>query len=269
MTDTPHTPSDEQPCAHESWNVTGEHKTPAGWVKTRKCNECPTSLVPIVEAEPHWDFRPADPAEEQPAQGDVFTEAAVARGALLAGAVVIENLPQDYECDPGRGDAVKVLRRLADQQATAEQPTGPTWEARAAHAVRLYATTAIEREDALADAARLRARVAELEKRDAWLSILEAAGVDSWSGMEHAISMRNDAEDQADPEQPATPTVGAQYVKRTAPDTGRIVTVSRVWEPKPGHTAVAYDWTDDKPGKCGSACPLDVFHRTYRPEAGR
>lgn len=40
------------------------------------------------------------------------------------------------------------------------------------------------------DADKLRARIAELEKRDEWLSCLEAAGVDNWSGMEHAISMR-------------------------------------------------------------------------------
>lgn len=38
--------------------------------------------------------------------------------------------------------------------------------------------------------------LAELEKlreRDAWLSALEAAGVDNWSGMEHAISLRDEA----------------------------------------------------------------------------
>jgi hypothetical protein len=39
--------------------------------------------------------------------------------------------------------------------------------------------------------AKLRARLAELEERDAWLSALEAAGVDNWSGMEHAISLRD------------------------------------------------------------------------------
>jgi hypothetical protein len=37
----------------------------------------------------------------------------------------------------------------------------------------------------------LRKRVAELEERDAWLSALEAAGVDNWGGIEVAISMRN------------------------------------------------------------------------------
>lgn len=36
------------------------------------------------------------------------------------------------------------------------------------------------------DAAKLRARIAELEERDAWLSALEAAGVDSWEGFDVA-----------------------------------------------------------------------------------
>lgn len=41
------------------------------------------------------------------------------------------------------------------------------------------------------EAEKLRKRVAELEQRDAWLSVLEAAGVDNWSGMEHAIALRD------------------------------------------------------------------------------
>jgi hypothetical protein len=44
------------------------------------------------------------------------------------------------------------------------------------------------------DAEKLRKRLAELEKRDEWLSCLEAAGVDNWSGMEHAISLRDGGE---------------------------------------------------------------------------
>lgn len=44
------------------------------------------------------------------------------------------------------------------------------------------------------DDAKLRARIAELEERDAWLSTLEAAGVDNWSGMDYAISLRNEDE---------------------------------------------------------------------------
>ncbi|MFE7017697.1 hypothetical protein ACFVAQ_45850, partial [Streptomyces sp. NPDC057651] len=108
--------------------------------------------------------------------------------------------------------AAYALRRVADQFDTAAEaegdepiPYGPAdedqeqaaklgWQARAEHAVGLYATTAIERDDARAEAAKLRARVAELEPRAAWLDALEAAGVDNWSGMEHAIELRNAAE---------------------------------------------------------------------------
>jgi hypothetical protein len=66
-------------------------------------------------------------------------------------------------------------------------------------------------------------------------------------------------------EEPATPAEGDQYIKRADPDEGRVVTVERVWTAPDGHTAVAYQWTDDKPGQSFSACPLDVFRRTYRP----
>jgi hypothetical protein len=41
------------------------------------------------------------------------------------------------------------------------------------------------------EAEKLRARIAELEKRDAWLSALEAAGVDNWQGIEVANEMHN------------------------------------------------------------------------------
>lgn len=41
------------------------------------------------------------------------------------------------------------------------------------------------------DAAVLRERIAELEKRDAWLSALEAAGVDNWEGWDHAVEISN------------------------------------------------------------------------------
>lgn len=63
------------------------------------------------------------------------------------------------------------------------------------------------------------------------------------------------------------PPVGARYVKRDGPDAGRVVTVTRVWVADDGHTAVAYSWRDDRPGQCGSACPLDVFERAYVPES--
>ncbi|MFB6943214.1 hypothetical protein ACFWGL_17030 [Streptomyces sp. NPDC060286] len=44
-----------------------------------------------------------------------------------------------------------------------EQPAGPTWQDRADHAIELYARTAVERDDARTEVARLRARVTELE----------------------------------------------------------------------------------------------------------
>lgn len=44
------------------------------------------------------------------------------------------------------------------------------------------------------DTAKLRRRIAELEKRDAWLSALEAAGVDNWQGIDVAREIRGGAE---------------------------------------------------------------------------
>ncbi|WP_405204822.1 hypothetical protein OG795_15320 [[Kitasatospora] papulosa] len=66
-------------------------------------------------------------------------------------------------------------------------------------------------------------------------------------------------------EEPAPPAEGDRYVKRAAPDEGRVVTVERVWKAADGHTAVAYKWHDPRASYAGSACPLDVFRRTYRP----
>lgn len=65
---------------------------------------------------------------------------------------------------------------------------------------------------------------------------------------------------------PRTPVVGDRYVKRAAPDQGRVVTVNRVWTADDGHTAVAYEWDEPRVSYAGSACPLDVFHRTYAAE---
>ncbi|MGW8988696.1 hypothetical protein ACWGRF_01975 [Streptomyces zhihengii] len=142
--------------------------------------------------------------EEQPAEPgplDVFTEAATRRAALLSGADAIEALPQDFECDPDHGNAVKLLRRLAGLATSTEQPIGPTWQARASHAAQLYATTAIERDDARSALNAARARITELEKRAEWLGYLEAAGVDNWPGIDTAREIRDndrhDAEEQA------------------------------------------------------------------------
>lgn len=65
--------------------------------------------------------------------------------------------------------------------------------------------------------------------------------------------------------QPPTPAVGDRYVKRAAPDAGRVITVNNVWTADDGHTGVAYEWDDPRASYAGSACPLDVFHRTYEP----
>ncbi|MFJ7337858.1 hypothetical protein ACIQUU_31995 [Streptomyces sp. NPDC101116] len=74
---------------------------------------------------------------------------------------------------------------------------------------------------------------------------------------------------EATEEEPATPAEGDQYVKREDPDEGRVITVERVWTADDGHTAVAYKWDSPRSSYAGSACPLDVFHRTYEPVAHR
>ncbi|MFC8156327.1 hypothetical protein ACFUO0_20130 [Streptomyces cinereoruber] len=126
--------------------------------------------------------------------GDHFTEAAIRRSAYLDAAREADEgsklFPDTTECAAAIGaleGLAQRLRRLADHHTTAEQPTGPTWEARADHAIRLYARTAIERDDARAEHARLRARVAELEQQaapDAHTEHIEAeaavARVRSW-----------------------------------------------------------------------------------------
>lgn len=50
---------------------------------------------------------------------------------------------------------------------------------------------AIESGDGDGEAAKLRDRIAELEKRVEWLNALEAAGVDNWQGIDVAIDMYN------------------------------------------------------------------------------
>ncbi|MFE5912060.1 hypothetical protein ACFQ6B_23665 [Streptomyces wedmorensis] len=118
-----------------------------------------------------WGDDDQDDAAEEPAPapvGDHFTEAAIRRSAYLDAAnLCADDGPEPCGCggcaDCALYQAAQQLRRRAEHYTTAEQPTGPTWEARADHAIRLYATTAIERDDARAEAARLRARVTELE----------------------------------------------------------------------------------------------------------
>ncbi|MFJ2017226.1 hypothetical protein [Streptomyces nodosus] len=54
-----------------------------------------------------------------------------------------------------------------DGQAQQPPAAAPSWEARADHAVRLYAQTAIERDDARAEVKRLRAHLADLDRERA------------------------------------------------------------------------------------------------------
>jgi hypothetical protein len=64
-------------------------------------------------------------------------------------------------------------------------------EGRLAAVAPAVAPAAIEPGKDDGEAEKLRARVAELEKRDAWLSALEAAGVDNWEGWDHAVELYN------------------------------------------------------------------------------
>ncbi|MFE6223311.1 hypothetical protein [Streptomyces sp. NPDC057854] len=103
--------------------------------------------------------------------GDQFTEAAIRRGTYLEAAAEADTASKlfpdtdEYAAAIGALEGLaQRLRRFAQHHTTAEQPAGLTWEARADHAVRLYARTAIELEDARAETTRLRARLAELEQ---------------------------------------------------------------------------------------------------------
>lgn len=67
---------------------------------------------------------------------------------------------------------------------------GEAWRSgRLAGLLPAVAPAAIESGDD--ETAKLRARVAELERRDEWLSALEAAGVDNWSGVGVAREIHN------------------------------------------------------------------------------
>lgn len=65
-------------------------------------------------------------------------------------------------------------------------------EGRLASVLPAIAPAAIESGDT--DVAKLQARIAELEQRDAWLSSLEAAGVDNWEGYDGAREIHGGAE---------------------------------------------------------------------------
>lgn len=138
----------------------------------------------------------------------------------------------------------------ATETHNAEQPTAPGW------------TLTPDTLDTF-----LRALVNELDYdlHKSWESN-EETGEDDYPKLTVEAGKMLDAITAPAAEEPRTPAVGARYVKRAAPDAGRIVTINSVWTAEDGHTAVAYEWRDDKPGQCGSACPLDVFHRTYEAQ---
>ncbi|MFF5790229.1 hypothetical protein ACFY8P_35315 [Streptomyces sp. NPDC012693] len=133
--------------------------------------------VNVVEWQPVGDKTPpaapeGDTASAPAPTGDVFTEAAIRRNTYLDAAreatEAARLFPDNLECAAAIGaleGLAQRFQRLADHHTTAEQPLGLTWEARADHAVRLYASTAIELEDVKAEAARLRARITELEQQ--------------------------------------------------------------------------------------------------------
>ncbi|MDT0432780.1 hypothetical protein [Streptomyces salyersiae] len=242
------------------------------------------------------ECKPSAPTAAQAAPGDLFTEAVIRHSAFTAAAAEATDAVRLFPDTMAFASTIGALEGLADRfrrmaafHTTAEQPTGLTWEARAEHAVRLYARTAIELEDARADAAKLRERLAELEQPEptdaterpedtARRFARRLAAVEQLcSGRPgyHTITVKalltamSDADDDQAAEQRPVPAVGDRYVKRNAPDAGRIVTVNRVWTAEAGHTAVAYEWPDPRASYAGSACPLDVFTRTYRAAAGR
>ena len=64
------------------------------------------------------------------------------------------------------------------------------WQAGALAVPGVAAPAAVES----GEVAELRAEVAKLRERDEWLSALEAAGVDNWSGYDHAISLQDGGE---------------------------------------------------------------------------
>jgi hypothetical protein len=67
---------------------------------------------------------------------------------------------------------------------------GQAWrDGRLTDVLPAIAPAAIEPGDT--DTAKLQARIAQLEKRDAWLSALEAAGVDNWEGFDVARDVLN------------------------------------------------------------------------------
>ncbi|MFJ4627111.1 hypothetical protein [Streptomyces sp. NPDC088847] len=136
---------EETPCPHESWEVTSEYAEGGKWktwVQSRRCSDCREPLTAIRRAEPHFpQQRDGEAMEAAATLGHTNVEEttaayaspstsaeAVARlGAFLEAAARISTLPQDYELDPGRGDAVVLLGRLAAETKASAFPASLAW----------------------------------------------------------------------------------------------------------------------------------------------
>jgi hypothetical protein len=157
-------------------------------------------------------------------------------------------------------EQVAVLDRHLDTAVPASftDHTGDTLTVAYSHAFTFFEVTRVADEDDEDDSAAV--RVVALTGR---LPEVRAA----FKATAERAQQRADEYAAAQTEQQLTPpAVGDRYVKRAEPDRGRVVTVTSVWPAgDDGHTAVAYEWRDDKPGQCGSACPLGVFLGTYEP----
>ncbi|MFH9826759.1 hypothetical protein [Streptomyces bobili] len=68
------------------------------------------------------------------------------------------------------------------------------WRTGALELPGVAAPAAVEASQGDGEAEKLRQRVAELEERDAWLSALEAAGLDNWQGVDVAREIHNGGE---------------------------------------------------------------------------
>lgn len=98
------------------------------WDVPERCATCPTKLgdpaasfvrLGVGSEAPVICVPCRDRMQSRWVKGDAARDAEVLRGA----ADVINALPQDYECDPGRGDAADLLRRMAEE-AGKGSPTG-------------------------------------------------------------------------------------------------------------------------------------------------
>ncbi|MFD3902997.1 hypothetical protein HXS80_20625 [Streptomyces sp. CB04723] len=166
--------------------------------------------------------------------------------------------------------AVELL--CAGLTSTTEQPTGLTWEARAEHAVRLYATTAIELEDARRENTQLRDRLAELEQGQADADALTAEHPDTVTALVDEIA--------DDIPHRRAPQIAADYLNRHARLLAEQITTlgqARGWSTwaaaliHPDREFVDPGEDDDQAGEQPPAVPKvgDRYEKRANPDAGR